>query len=101
MASKGDWVKVHQVVLKAGERAPQVPDDTKAVPLEMWVKGTLLGDARVGDTVQVRTRTGRVVEGTLTDDTTGYFHTFGDDVPELRQVGEMLRRRMRGEHHAG
>ncbi len=38
-AKKGDWVQIHQIVLKPEERAPQVPEDTKKVPLEFWVKG--------------------------------------------------------------
>jgi sulfur transfer protein SufE len=37
-AKKGDWVQVYRVVLEAGERAPQVPEDTAKVPLEMKVK---------------------------------------------------------------
>ena len=41
MAKKGDWVLIHKIVLSPEERAPQVPDDTKKVPLEMWIKGYL------------------------------------------------------------
>ncbi len=43
-AKKGDWVKIHSIVLQPEERAPQVPEDTKKVPLETWVKGFLLDD---------------------------------------------------------
>ncbi|MGO1713197.1 MAG: 2-amino-4-oxopentanoate thiolase subunit OrtA, partial [Senegalia sp. (in: firmicutes)] len=42
MAKKGEWVRIYNVVLEANERAQQVPDDTKKVPLEMWDKGFLL-----------------------------------------------------------
>ncbi|MGR8952181.1 MAG: 2-amino-4-ketopentanoate thiolase, partial [Gammaproteobacteria bacterium] len=38
---KGVWVEIHDIVLEAGERAPQVPEDTAKVPLEMCVKGFL------------------------------------------------------------
>ena len=48
MAHKGDWVRVHSVVLTKELRAPQVPDDTGKVPLEMWVKGRLTCDAEIG-----------------------------------------------------
>ncbi len=43
-ARKGDWVRVHGIVLTSDERAPQIPEDTKAVPLEIWTKGFLQAD---------------------------------------------------------
>lgn len=39
-AGKGEWVMIHNIVLAPSERAPQVPDDTKEVPLEMWVRAS-------------------------------------------------------------
>ena len=30
MAKKGDWVRIHSVVLKSEERTAKLPDDTKA-----------------------------------------------------------------------
>ena len=39
MAKKGDWVRIHRVVLPAEGRNPNLPADTAKVPLEMWVKG--------------------------------------------------------------
>ncbi|NYB75393.1 2-amino-4-ketopentanoate thiolase, partial [Sedimentibacter hydroxybenzoicus DSM 7310] len=44
MIKKGEWVLIHRNVLEPSERAPQVPDDTKQVPLEMWIKGYLQED---------------------------------------------------------
>ena len=41
MAKKGDWVRIHKVVLPAAERTAKIPADTKQVDFEMWVKGTL------------------------------------------------------------
>jgi len=36
----------------------------------------------------VTTRTGRVVRGTLVEETPHYSHSFGDFVPELQQAGD-------------
>lgn len=86
-AKKGDWVKIYRVILKPEERAPQVPDDTKLVPLEMWVKGFITSDALLGDTVEVKTITGRVESGKLLEINPTYTHSFGNFVPELLQIG--------------
>lgn len=64
-AKVNDWVIIHNIVLTPEERAPQVPDDTKKVPLEMWVKGFIQKDAYIGDLVEVKTITGRLVKGNL------------------------------------
>ena len=84
---KGDCVVLHIELLPAGERAAGVPEDTAALPLEMWVKGELLAEsAHTGEVVRVRTAIGREVEGTLTNCDPGYQHDFGSYVPELAQV---------------
>jgi len=88
MAGKGDWVRIHSVVLRPNERAQTVPDDTKRVPLECWTKGYLLSGAQIGDEVTITTRTGRTVSGTLTEMNPHYEHSFGDFVPELQQAGD-------------
>ena len=90
-ANKGDWVKIHSIVLTPEERAPQVPGDTKKVPLETWVKGFLLDDATMGDEVEVKTYTGRLVKGTLIEIAPTFEHSFGDNVPELLEIGQQLR----------
>lgn len=90
-AKKGDWVKIHSIVLTPGERAPQVPDDTKKVPLETWVKGFLQEDAALGDTVCVKTYTGREVKGTLVEIAPTFKHSFGENIPELLEIGQQLR----------
>ena len=101
MAEKGDWVRIHSVVLHPSERAPQVPEDTARQPLELWVKGYLLHDAQPGDTVQVRTRTGRIAEGTLLEGGLDYTHSFGHFVPELMQIDDQVRGRLvGGDDHA-
>ena len=47
----------------------------------------------------VETMTGRLVEGTLSAVNPGYFHTFGNPIPELVHVGVDLRARL-AEYHA-
>jgi len=90
-AKKGDWVRVHDTVLTPDQRAPQVPDDTKAVPLELWVKGIAESDAQMGETVEVVTLTGRHVTGELVEVFPTYSHSFGDYVPELLTISCQLR----------
>ena len=100
MANKGDWVRIHSVILKPDERAPQVPDDTGKVPLEMWVKGELLGDAEIGETVHIRSAANREVSGTLLSGGLDYNHSFGNFVPELQQIGPMLRQKLKEARNA-
>ena len=91
MIKKGEWVLIHKKILEPSERAPQVPDDTKKVPLELWVKGYLQKDANIGDEVTVLTRTKRVEHGTLLEANAYYKHDFGKFVPELLKVSEQVR----------
>ncbi len=88
---KGSWVQIEQVVLEPEERAPQVPEDTKAVPLKLWVKGTLLEDASIGDTVEIETAIGRRLTGKLVAENPPYTHGFGRPVPELLTLGNEFR----------
>lgn len=74
MAKKGDWVLTHNIILTPQQRAPQVPEDTHGVPLEMWVKGHLTADAEIGDEVNPR-----------------YTHDYGEFVPELLEIGDTVR----------
>ena len=90
-AKAGQWVQVHQIVLGPSERAAQVPDDTKLVPLEMWVKGYLQQDADIGEVCEIKTVTGRLIQGTLTEIEPGYTHGFGGYVEELGVVREQVR----------
>jgi len=93
---KGDWVEIHNVILKAGERSPAVPDDTKRVPLEAWIKGWAQGEAALGEEVEIETPAGRKVRGTLTGVNPGYTHSFGPAVPELVDIGKELRASLKG-----
>ena len=91
---KDTWVQIRDTVLTPEMRAPQVPDDTKKVPLLMWVKGYLNHDVQIGEVCEITTVTGRVVKGILEDVEPAYTHGFGAYVPELdtirRQVKDIL-----------
>ncbi len=92
MAKKNDWVQIHINVLKPEERATNIPEDTRHVPLEMWVKGHLQNDnAEIGDLVSIKTKTGRLVEGTLCAVNPCFTHNFGDYVPELDRIEETVK----------
>ena len=92
MVKKNEWVLIHRIILRPEDRSPAIPDDTKQVPLEMWVKGRLTADAEIGSDVEVLTRTGRREHGTLLEVNPSYRHGFGDFVPELLTVSENLRK---------
>ena len=97
MAKKGDWVRIHTVVLKAEERTGKIPEDTKTCDLEMWTKGFLLEDAVIGDEVEVETAVGRIEKGELIEVNPYYTHSYGKFVPELVQIDKQLREIMGGE----
>lgn len=90
-AKKGDWVNIYNVVLNPEDRAPQVPEDTKSVPLETWVKGFIEEDAKIGDMVTIKTMTGRAVTGKLVEVNPSYTHSFGNTVPEVFKIGLQLK----------
>jgi hypothetical protein len=91
MVKKGEWVRIHKIILGPAERAPQVPEDTKKVPLEMWDKGFLQEDAETGDEVTVKTVTGRKETGTLIEVNPYYEHDFGRFIPELLSIDRQVR----------
>ncbi|MDD2484828.1 MAG: 2-amino-4-oxopentanoate thiolase subunit OrtA [Eubacteriales bacterium] len=91
MVEKGKWVLIHRNILEPSERAPQVPEDTKTVPLEMWVKGALQNRAEIGEEVTVTTRTGRTETGTLLEENPYYKHDYGKCVPELMVISDQVR----------
>ncbi|NLY36027.1 MAG: 2-amino-4-ketopentanoate thiolase [Tissierellia bacterium] len=95
MIEKNTWVRINDVLLQPEERADNIPEDTKAVPMEFWTKGYLLEDANMGDPVKVRTKAGRVVEGNLVEVNPQHQLDYGKLVPELLRVGEDARRILR------
>lgn len=88
---KGTWVQIRQQILAPEERAPQVPADTAQVPLILLAKGFLVASAQKGETVQVKTLSGRLLEGELVEVLPCYSHDFGQVVPELLEIGPRVR----------
>jgi hypothetical protein len=97
----GDWVEVRYVLLEPSDRAANLPADTAAQPLLVWIKGFARDTGTLGDEVEIATTTGRTVTGVLTDVNPGYSHTFGRPAPELTHVGRDLRARLAAYRKAG
>ena len=90
----GDWVEIENVLLEPADRSANLPEDTAAQPLRMWVKGFARTQAALGDEIEIETMTGRTVTGRLSEVNPGYTHTFGRPAPELTHVGRDLRERI-------
>lgn len=99
MIKAGTWVQIHKIILTPNERAPHLPADTKLVPLEIWIKGTLLKDSKIGKPAEIKTVTGRIETGTLVQANPHYSHSFGNDVPELHIVRDMVKTLLWGEQN--
>ena len=97
----GDWVEVERVLLAPADRSTNLPEDTAAQPLMVWVKGFASAEAGLGDDLAVKTMTGRVVTGRLSAVNPGYFHTFGRPIPELTRIAPDLRARLAAFRKAG
>ncbi len=93
--AKGTWVEIHGIVLPAGGRAPQVPDDTRQLPLEMRAKGFLAEPAVLGEDVTIVTPAGRRLRGTLSAVNPAYTHGFGPPIAELTGIGGEVRAMLR------
>jgi hypothetical protein len=91
MVKPGDWVRVHIVILSAGERGPGVPADTASHAYEGWINGWAVEGAQIGEPVTIRTMAGRVVQGTLVEAQPGYRHGFGRPHRALLGVGPSLK----------
>lgn len=97
MAKRGDWVRIHAIVLKAAERTAKIPEDTQKCDLQQWTKGFLQEEAaEVGDEVTVKTAVGRLVKGTLIEEGPYYTHSYGKFVPEIIDIDKQLREIMFG-----
>jgi hypothetical protein len=93
-ARRGDWVRVHRIILEPHERAPNLPADTQSTPFQAWTNGFLEDEsAAIGDEATIRTVIGRLVTGRLTDANPRYAHDFGNPQPELLAAGDELRSR--------
>lgn len=99
MIKVNSWVKIHKIILKSEERSNNLPSDTKNVPLEMWLKGYLLNEGNIGDIVKIKTIAGRIEEGTLVDVNPSYKHNFGDFVPEILVIDQMVKHTLFGDEY--
>jgi hypothetical protein len=88
---QGAWVEIHAIILQPGERAPQVPDDTREQPLEMRARGFLNRPVALGQPAEITTVTGRRLRGTLVEAKPAYDHGFGPPIPELLAIGGEVR----------
>jgi len=96
MAKIGDWVLIQWTTLTKEQRAPQIPDDTRQVPLETWVKGYLQINAEIGEEVTVKTVTGRLETGKLVEVNPTFRHSFGEFIPEILEIDRRLQTALYG-----
>ena len=97
MIDKGTYVRIRRTVLIPEERSPNLPADTKKVPLKMWVKGYLQEDSDLFDIVTIKTTTGRLETGRLKEANPPYRHSYGDFVQEVLTLGDIIKADMDGE----
>jgi len=90
MIDKGRYVRIRKTLLKPNERSDNLPKETQMVPYKMWVKGYLLEEADLFDSVLIKTRTGRIESGILKEVEPPYKHSYGDFVPELSKVTDII-----------
>jgi hypothetical protein len=95
LVADGTWVEIHSIVLPAEQRAAHIPEDTKRVPLEMRVKGFLVGEAFLGAQVEIVTVAGRRLRGRLAQINPSYDHGFGAPIAELQAIGGEVRALLR------
>jgi 2-amino-4-ketopentanoate thiolase alpha subunit len=97
----GEWVEVERVLLEPADRSANLPPETAEKPMLVWVAGFAGAEADLGEQLTVETVTGRFVTGRLSAVNPGYFHTFGNPVPELIGVGRDLKARVAAYRKAG
>ncbi len=90
MVSKGTYVEIKKIVLKASERSSHIPKDTKDKDFVMKIKGYLLSDAQLKDTVEILTETKRIVKGILIDVNPTYTHSFGNHLDETKKMKDII-----------
>lgn len=94
-AKKGDFVQIHKIILEPNNRPDNLPDSTKSVPFECWIKGYLLDeDAEIGSQVRIETFIGRELTGTLYQVNPNYDHNFGVPQREILVIGNETRQQL-------
>ncbi|QVK20895.1 2-amino-4-ketopentanoate thiolase [Mycoplasmatota bacterium] len=91
MIRKDSYVEVHIIVLSSEDRTAKIPEETKKVPYEMFVKGFLVNDADLKEEVSIKTITGRVVKGILIKENPTYELGYGNYVSHIMKIKEILR----------
>jgi hypothetical protein len=99
MIDKGTYVRIRRTLLKPEERSENLPKETKKVPYKMWVKGYLLDEADLFDIVSIRTITGRVETGRLKEVQPPYKHSYGEFVPEILTLQDIILKDMYGDNN--
>ncbi len=97
MISKGTWVEVEEVVLYPEDRSTAIPEETKKTPLKIWAKGFLQEDSELGKRAEIKTVTGRIIEGTITEVEPRFQHDFGDFIAEIMYIGPQAKEILWGE----
>ena len=97
MIDKGTYVRIRKTILKPEERSDNLPEDTKKVPFKMWIKGYLLEDSDLFDIVNIKTITGRLETGRLKEENPPYKHSYGDFIPEILALRDIIKKDMRGD----
>jgi 2-amino-4-ketopentanoate thiolase alpha subunit len=96
LIDKGKYVRLRKHVLLPDDRAANIPDDTKKVPLKMWVKGNLIHESELFEEAQVKTTTGRIVKGELKEVEPKYKHSYGDFIEEIYTMKNIILSEMWG-----
>lgn len=96
MIKKGTWVEIESVVLEPEERSSNLPEDTKKVPMKMWVKGFCTEDCEIGEEVEIETIVGRKETGIVVEVKPSFNHDFGKYVPEIAYIGRQAKKMLRG-----
>ncbi len=99
MNDKGTYVRIRRTLLEPSQRADNLPIETKKVPYKMWVKGYLLDEADLFDIVKIKTITGRIETGSLKEVHPPYKHSYGDYVPEILILKDIIINDMYGEEN--
>lgn len=93
--AQGSWVEIRRDVLQPDERAPQLPDDTRRLPLQMRVRGFLARPAALGGEAEIITAAGRRLRGALAAVNPPYEHGFGAPLAELSDIAGEVRALLR------
>ena len=92
----GQFVEISWIAIEASERATNIPESTRQLPLVARVKGIALERGEMGQEIEVLTLAGRRIRGRLTSVAPRHSHGFGEPQPELLRIGSELRRELEG-----